>query len=153
MLSILGRIGHKEEEHAFKNKLSDLLASIENTNEKKYKVDKYFEILDMLDRYHYIFFYNETKWEKFIDTVEKKLNYFIKNEKDISEKTTVFIEKHFRCKAICKHKKKCKHKINRKKSRCFCSVHKKYILKFKNILKEITDFDDNIIDKITFYSF
>lgn len=153
MLSVYGRTEIIKKEQEFAIEIYNLLSVIKNSDEKEYKINKYYEILKLLDNYN-IIFYNETnKWNRFIDVMEKKLKFFIKTEKDISEKTKIFLKKYFRCKAICKYKNRCKNKINRKESRCFCKVHKKYILKFKNILKKITNFDDNIIEKITFYSF
>jgi hypothetical protein len=154
MSSLNNIIENLKKEQEFKNKLSDLLNLIDNIHERKNRIPKYFKLLNVIDEYNEIVFYNNTtKYNKLIDTMEKKFTFFIKNEKDISEKTNIFLEKYYRCKAVCKYGNRCKNKINRKISNFFCGVHKNYIPTLKYILQENTNFNDKIIDKIIFYLF
>lgn len=136
----------------FKDDLSSLLKSMEYTEGIEKKKIVYLKILDTLDNHADVIYNgNDNKWNRFINTVDKKLSFFIKKEKHIEKETKEFMNKYYRCRVVSKNGNRCKNKIKREISNCFCGVHKNYLFKFKFCLSETTNFDNKIIDKISSY--
>ena len=81
------------DEKEFINKLKTLMTEMSSLNTKKIKEEYFIKILKLLDENENIVFSNYDKWKKFTITVEKKVNFFIKNEPGVKDKSIKFLKK------------------------------------------------------------
>jgi hypothetical protein len=139
------------DEKEFINKLKTLMTEMSSLNTKKIKEEYFIKILKLLEENENIVFSNYDKWKKFTITVEKKVNFFIKNEPGVKDKSIKFLKKFYRCKAVGKYRNRCKNHIRRDISNHFCAVHKNILIKTQVLVYENTGFNSSIIDKITNY--
>lgn len=143
---------HNENERQFMKKIKILILKMSfSLNTKKQKEEYFIKILKILEEHENIIFGNYGKWKKFTISVEKKINFFIKNEPGVKDASINFFNKFYRCIAFAKYGNRCKNHIRRDISNHFCAVHKNFLIKTKLLIYENTGFNSSLIDKITNY--